>query len=387
MFLKHGRHLAYCTNVHRGQTWTETFASLQEHTLAVRERVCPESPYAIGLRLSEEASRELMEASIRRSFRKWLDQNGCYIFTINGFPYGRFHGTQVREQVYLPDWASVQRLDYTKRLFDLLAELVPAGIEGSVSTLPGAFKELVRDVGQEKAIRDNLFHCVEHIARVSGQSGRKLHLGLEPEPLCLLETSAEVVTFFDQLRAEHPGDDRIDQYLGVNYDTCHQAVEFEKPAEAIHRLQQHGIKISKFHLSSALRLKPTAQARSAMAGFASNTYLHQVVVREAQGQLIRYKDLGDALNRRCPADAEEWRVHFHVPLHSDSLPSGLSNTNEDLCVVLDLLQADPSLGSHLEMETYTWEVLPPALKSRTVVEQLASEYNWCLAELTKRGLA
>ncbi len=300
-----------------------------------------------------------------------------------------FTEPQVREQVYLPDWASAQRLDYTKRLFDLLAELVPLGIEGSVSTLPGAFKELVRDPSHEKAIRDNLFHCVEYMARVSGRSGRKLHLGLEPEPLCLLETSSEAVAFFDQLRAEHPGDDRIDQCLGINYDTCHQAVEFEKPAEAIHRLQEHGVKISKFHLSSALRFAPTAQARAALASFASGTYLHQAVVRDRRGRLIRYRDLGDALNRPALALAgsEEWRVHFHVPLHSASLPGDLSNTNEDLRAVLDLIQADPSLGAHLEMETYTWEVMPAGLKSRTVVEQLAAEYNWCLSELAKRGLA
>src|SRR4029453_316001 len=133
MQLSHGLHLAYCTNIHRGETWAETFDALQRYTLAVRDRVCPNAPYAIGLRLSDQASRELSEPSALTSFRKWLEEQNCYVFTINGFPYGRFHGARVKEQVYAPDWTTPERVDFTNRLFDLLAQLVPQGIEGSVS--------------------------------------------------------------------------------------------------------------------------------------------------------------------------------------------------------------------------------------------------------------
>ena len=97
----------------------------------------------IGLRLSNQAARELAEPPTLLAFQKWLGQHGCYVFTINGFPYGRFHGGRVKEQVFAPDWSTRERLDYTNLLFDLLAQLVPAGVEGSVSTLPGSFKEFI----------------------------------------------------------------------------------------------------------------------------------------------------------------------------------------------------------------------------------------------------
>src|SRR6267378_1678785 len=191
MKLKHGLHLAYCTNIHRGETWAETFESLNKYTLAVREQVCPGQPYAIGLRLSGRAARELNSPDRLVEFQRWLDQNHCYVFTINGFPYGQFHGTRVKEQVYQPDWTSQERLNYTNLLFDLLAQLVPKDCEGSVSTVPCGSKELITTAEELKLIRENLWHCIEHIARLSRQTGRRLHLGLEPEPACVLETSGE----------------------------------------------------------------------------------------------------------------------------------------------------------------------------------------------------
>jgi hypothetical protein len=391
MKLNHGLHLAYCTNVHRGETWAETFDSLKRDTLKVRERVCPIEPYAIGLRLSHQAAHELNDRTTLVEFQRWLSQNHCYVFTINGFPYGQFHGTRVKEQVYAPDWTTHERLAYTNLLIDLLAQILPAGIEGSVSTMPCGFKLLVTTSEEWKLIRDNLWRCVEHTARVSSQTGRKLHVGLEPEPMCLLETSGEVIHLFDRLRAEHPHDARLTEYLGVNYDTCHFAVEFEEPQDAIGALQKHGIKLSKIHLSSALRLTPTAEARQALAAFDDGIYLHQVIVRRPDGNRTIYLDLDDALACETPmqegdsTDSTEWRVHFHVPLHSPPTPL-FGNTAEHLLGVLDLLQTNPSLCSHLEMETYTWEVLPAEFKSWDVVEQLVAEYDWTLSQLAARGL-
>jgi hypothetical protein len=393
MKLNHGLHLAYCTNIHRGETWAETFASLQEYTLAVRQRVCPDKPYAIGLRLSARAAQELNDRATLLDFQRWLGQNHCYVFTINGFPYGAFHGSRVKEQVYVPDWTSADRLAYTNLLFDLLAQLLPPDVEGSVSTVPCGFKELVTTSDELRLIRSHLWRCVEHIGRVASQTGRKLHLGLEPEPACVLETTGEVFHFFDRMRAEHRNDPRLAEHLGVNYDTCHLAVEFEEPRDAIGCLLQHKIKISKIHLSSALKVRPTPQARHALAAFVDDIYLHQVVIRRADGSRAIYLDLDDAL--ACERDSGavsdesapghlEWRIHFHIPLHSP--PTELfENTSDHIEGVLDLLKTNPALCSHLEMETYTWEVLPEHLKSRDVVDQLVSEYEWTLARLAERG--
>jgi hypothetical protein len=433
MKLIHGLHLAYCTNIHRGETWPETFDSLKKYTLAVRDGVAAGKPYAIGLRLSQRAAQELSARSTLLEFQRWLEQNGCYIFTINGFPYGKFHGMRVKENVYLPDWTSPERVAYTHLLFDLLAQLAPADVEGSVSTVPCGFKELVTSEEERTMIRRNIWECVEHIARLSDRTGRKLHLGLEPEPLCVLETSSEAVSFFERMREEHRGDSRLGEHLGINYDTCHLAVEFEEPKEALGALIENGIKISKLHLSSALKVKPTAQARLALEKFADDIYLHQVIVRRADGSRLKYRDLGDALANEQPptggaeehigalaradvaapgdgraplahiaapgdgrapgrerapesSDNSEWRIHFHVPLHSAPTPL-FDNTTDHLIGVLDMLGSNPKMCSHLEMETYTWEVLPQELKSRDVVEQLVAEYDWTLGQLRKRGLS
>ncbi len=380
-------HLAYSTNIHRGENWNETFASLVQHTLAVRQQVCPNAPYAIGLRLSDLASRELAEPETLDAFQRWLDQNQCYVFTINGFPYGQFHGRRVKEQVYVPDWTTGERLEYTVRLFDLLVRLVPPGVEGSVSTVPCSFKEFITTEAQRRQMRAQLWRCVERIAELSERSGKLLHLGLEPEPLCSLETSEETVRFFEEMRADRPGDPRLDRHLGVNYDTCHLAVEFEEPGDVVARFREHGIKISKLHFSSALKVRPTPEVRGALAAFADDIYFHQVVARATDGSLTRYRDLDVALAAAAgpnPPTAEEWRIHFHIPLHSR--PTALfDNTSDHLLGVMDLLRADPSLCSHLEMETYTWEVMPPDLKNRSVVDQLVAEYRWCLAQLAARG--
>ncbi len=388
MKLKHGLHLAYCTNIHRGETWEETFDALQKHTLAVRDRVAHGQAYAIGLRLSEQAARQMSQPEALLAFQKWLEHERCYVFTINGFPYGKFHGTRVKEQVYAPDWTTRERLDYTNLLFDLLGELVPTGVEGSVSTVPVSFKEFMRDPRQLNEAAANLWRGVEHIEKVSRATGKKLHLGLEPEPLCTLETSEETVKFFELLRAQRPGDLRLDEHLGVNYDCCHLAVEFEPPAEAIGRLRQHRVKLSKIHLSSALKVIATPETRAALAAFTDDTYLHQVVERLADGSLVRYRDLDEALGAKSSIahpQSTEWRIHFHIPLHSP--PTKLfGNTQDHLLGVLDLVQRDPTICTHFEMETYTWEVMPPDLKNRSVLEQLVSEYKWTLGRMRERGL-
>lgn len=388
MILKHGLHLAYCTNVHRGETWAETFAALEQHTLRVKERVQPQGRYAIGLRLSDVAARELSDPQTRLRFQRWLDAHDCYVFTINGFPFGQFHDARVKENVYRPDWTAPRRLEYTTRLFDLLAQLVPPGIEGSVSTSPGSFKDFITAPEQERAMRDNFWRCVEHIAALSEKSNRQLHLGVEPEPFGWFENAAETVRFFEQMRDEHPGDSRLERHLGVNYDACHFAIEFEDPAQAVATFQGNGIRLSKIHLSNAIRLRPTITSLQQLAAFAEDVYLHQVIARAADGSLTRFRDLAPALISPLAQSldpASEWRVHFHVPLHWQ--PSGELNTTADHVLgLLKLLQAQPQLCSHLEMETYTWAVLPEPWRSRDVVDQLVGEYDWTLRQLAEHGL-
>ncbi len=388
MILNHGLHLAYCTNVHRGETWTETFDSLNTQTLRVKERVQPNGHYAIGLRLSDKASRELADPKTLLAFQRWLDEHDCYIFTINGFPFGQFHDTRVKENVYLPDWTDPRRLAYTTRLFDLLAQLIPPGVEGSVSTLPGSFKDFITTGQQERGIRDHIWKCVEHIAKLSERTGRSFHLGLEPEPFGYFENSPETVKFFNQLRDEHPNDPRLNSHLGINYDTCHFAIEFEEAAAALAHFRQHDIRISKIHLSNALKLRPTPPALERLAAFADDVYLHQVIVRHANATLTKFRDLAPALKSSLatnPAVRDEWRVHFHVPLQMRTTAE-LDTTTDHVEGILNCLRVQPGLCSHLEMETYTWAVLPEPLRSRDVTDQIVAEYDWMLRQLAAHSL-
>ena len=388
MRLAHGIHLAYCTNVHRGGTWSETFTSLENDVMRVREAVAPDEPYAIGLRLGADAAQELVDGENLKNFRRWLDEKNCYVFTINGFPYGNFHGTRVKEQVYLPDWTNPERLAYTNLLFDILAELSDDGTEGSVSTLPGSFKEFIPSGEVPDVMLDNLVACSRHIEKVAARKNLDLHLGLEPEPLGFFETSEETVAFFEKLAGRFGSNEGWKRILGVNYDTCHLGVEYEEPDEAIGRLGDAGIRISKLHLSSALKATPTPANLNRLAHFQEDVYLHQVVVAKAGEIVRRHKDLDLALAHAeaHPDDlGDEWRIHFHVPLHA-SPGDGLGDTRDHVEGTLDLLATNPGLCRHLEMETYTWEVLPENLRTGDVVDQIVREYDWTLHQLGKRGL-
>ena len=389
MILNHGIHLGYCTNIHRGESWEETWRGLRDYTLRVRERVAPGRAYGIGLRLGERAARELADPSTLAAFQRWLEEHDCYVFTINGFPYGSFHGTRVKEQVFKPDWASKERLEYTMLLFDLLAQLLPKGMSGSVSTLPGSHKEFGIGRDELDAIFENLRLCSEHIQRVSESSGHDLHLGLEPEPLGLIETSGETLKFFGLYLDRHPQDRNFFRTVGLNYDCCHLAIEFEEASEALERITGAGIRLSKLHFSSALRFQPSRENLERLRGFDEPVYFHQCIAKEGDLPLRRFRDIPNALEWAAVQPRElgdEWRVHFHLPLHAS--PSGsFSDTKDHLLDCMDWLAKNPGSCQHVEMETYTWEVLPDEMRTYDVVDQLSAEYAWTLSEMGRRGLA
>jgi len=382
-------HLAYCTNIHPAESWEETFHILKTHTLAVRDQVTPTHPYAIGLRLSAHAANELLETDDNHQpfrllkFKAWLEQENCYVFTINGFPYGDFHGTRVKENVYRPDWTTSDRLAYTNQLTIILAELLPDGIDGSISTLPGSFKAFEAD---ELAIFSNLYQSAGFLELMSQSSGKDLHLGLEPEPLGHFENTEETLDFFQRFHhwAESIGFDTdvITQRIGINYDTCHFALEFENCHESLDAFRAAGIRISKIHLSSALAFDPTStDALNAIRSFDEPTYLHQVIVKHPTGKLTRFSDLPEFLASLETENLDlktstEARCHFHIPLYAE--PSApLNSTQFHAQDALAYLRRHPDFCTHFEIETYTWSVLPSGLQL-PIEEQIAQEYAWVL---------
>ena len=389
MKLSNQAHLAYCTNVHRGNSWQETFDSLENYVMKVREGVAPEERFAIGLRLGADAARELADPRELYEFRKWLNQKNAYVFTINGFPYGNFHGSRVKEEVYRPDWTTDERLDYTLLLFSILEKLLEPGEEGSVSTLPGSFKEFLPNQEIPDILLQKVDACALEIEKLADSKNLDLHLGMEPEPLGLFETTPETVSFFEKLLDKGTDEEIIRKRIGVNYDCCHLAIEFEDAHEGLDSLVKNGIRLSKLHLSSALSAKPTENNLLRLKDFIEPVYLHQVTLGK-DGQCIRrIKDLDTALEMQMAGnlpEADEWRIHFHVPLHAS--PGGdMGDTRLHVIDTLFWLSKNPNACRHLEMETYTWEVLPEKLQAGTVVEQVGKEYQWTLEQMDKIGFS
>ncbi len=363
-----GSLITYCSNIHPGESWRETFAALRQHIPQVKAAVSPMRPFPIGLRLSHAAALDLTAEENAR-FRDWQAENDCFVPTLNGFPYGDFHGERVKENVYLPDWRSPDRAAYTLRLAELLAGWLPAGMTGSISTVPLGFKGVVGE-GDLPAMRRQLLVVLTHLKRLREELGRDIVLALEPEPGCLLETTDEVVRLFAALHL--PAD--LARHLGLCYDCCHQAVEFEEPAASLARLQDAGVSIAKVQVSSALNL--SAPDDALLDRFDEPRYLHQVVVRTGAGELLRYTDLPQAVAARPVRAGDEWRCHFHVPIFLDSA-GDCGTTRSFLEDLLPLLPA----GLLLEVETYTWDVLPLDLRRSTVTESIIREIQWLEARL------
>ncbi|TCZ54240.1 metabolite traffic protein EboE [Roseicella aquatilis] len=401
MHLKGSRglaHLAYCTNIHPGETWPEVRAALRRHLPEVKRRISRDAPMGVGLRLSAEAAAALAyEPDELAELRDFLDTHGLYVFTLNGFPYGRFHGARVKEEVYQPDWCQPERLAYTNRLANLLAGLMPAHdpeLTGSVSTAPGGFRSLAGAPGAEAEVADALLRHAAHLHALRERTGRTIALAIEPEPMCLMETVEEAARFFEQHLFSYAGvarlatlagitvpaaEEVVRRHLGLCYDVCHAAVEFETPEASLARLRRSGISVAKLQLSSALRIpRVNAAAIERLRPYDEGVYLHQVVERRAaDGRLVRYRDLADAFaafDREPEAGAREWRVHFHVPVFHDNLDA-FATTQAELREILER-QRHEMISSHLEVETYTWDVLPPDLRRSELSEAIARELTW-----------
>ncbi len=190
-------HLTYCLNIHPGESWAANLAAMQEKTLAIKQAVAPGQWFGVGLRIAHQAAEELTASADQReeALAFFTDQQ-LYPFTINGFPYGRFHAGPVKENVYAPDWRTAERLHYTMQLADLLAAWLPEQLDGSISTVPCSFKPWIEGNADLYALVDNLAAAVAYLAALREDTGREIHLGLEPEPDCYLETTAETIAFF-----------------------------------------------------------------------------------------------------------------------------------------------------------------------------------------------
>jgi len=370
---------------------------LEGDVLAVRRAVAPDEPFAIGLRLSGVALDEAGRPEALAAMKDYLAAHDLYVFTINAFPYGPFHGTRVKEDVYLPDWRDEERLRYSNAAADYLAALLPDDMTGSVSTVPGCFRPHATGADTVAAMADRLLRHVAHLVDLERRTGRRIALAVEPEPACFLETTAEAVDFFEQHLfsaaaarrlatlagiAAAEAEPALRRHLGLCLDLCHAAIEFETPGEAVNTLRGAGVSVPKMQISAGLRLDSVGPGtRELLAPFDDGVYLHQVVERK-DGTLTRYTDLDDAFAALAgaPDDAlPEWRVHYHVPLFLADL-GAFASTQDFVREALALHRAEP-ISQHLEVETYTWGVMPQHYRSEGIVPAIARELQWVRQQL------
>jgi sugar phosphate isomerase/epimerase len=375
--------LSYCTNVHPGRTLAEVEQGLDQYTAPLRANYG--APLAAGLWLAAPVVGELL-ADPRRlpAFRDRLAGRGLTTHTLNAFPYGDFHSRRVKENVYLPDWSDRRRFAYTIDCARILAALLPEGVDGSISTVPLAFKGFSHPADQFDRCAALLLETATGLNRLYEQTGRLIRLAIEPEPYCLIETTDEAIEFFQRLWNRAEGDsaqlESLRRHLGLCYDVCHQAVEFEDIPQSIDKLTTAGVRINKVHITCALELVSpgeNAAGRQALARYVEERYLHQTLARTKSGAILREIDLSDDLALRPPAefrDAEAWRIHFHVPVNAEQL-GPLRTTRHELKQALATV-AQLDYAPHLEVETYTWEVLPEdgaASGTTTLVDGLTAE--------------
>jgi hypothetical protein len=393
----HG-HLTYCSNIHPGERWDEHFKTLQENLPYIKSQLSPQQPFALGLRLANDASIELSDPERLAEFKAWLAANNIYVFTMNGFPYGGFHATRVKDDVHTPDWTTPDRTEYTKRLFRILAQLLPDGMEGGVSTSPLSYRYWWANEEETqqtiKVATENILQVVETLMELRQTTGKVMHLDIEPEPDGVLENGQEFIEWYSDyflpkgiaylVETHHASPEEAQETLRTHiqlcYDVCHFAVSYEEPQTIVNQLNELDIRVGKIQISSALKIDFSENKEAklkAIQAFDEPVYLHQVVAKTTTGDFQKYPDLSNALAEEA-LNQNEWRIHFHVPLFIESY--GLLDSTQNEIVKTLSVQKNTPFTQHLEVETYTWGVLPADMQ-KPIGESIVREMEWVSEQL------
>jgi len=390
-------HLSYSTLVHPGDTWPEMWDSLKTYVPQVKARVCPDAPFGVSLRISASSAETLTNnPDMRAELKQFLADNDMYLYTVNAFPYGAFKNTLVKERVYEPDWRSDERAIYTSQVADILAEVSPSHVDPTIQSPPLGFKPRVTGPDVVDEFTRQVIRVVAHLVKLKEKTGSKVRLALEPEPYCFLETTEEALKYFgEHLYANKSvlalsqatglssaaAEDALRDHLGMVYDICHQAVEFEDIGESLQALADAGIPVFKLQEAAAVRVPQVDREQvEALRRFADTVYLTQTV-EQRDGRLSRFLNLEDAFAayERDPGGQREWRIHFHVPVFLEDL--GEFKTTRFAIEEALRFHKKNKLSPQLEIETYTWDVLPEHLKTGDIVDYVEMELDWVKSQL------
>lgn len=370
-------HLCYSLNVFPAEPDVGSrIVHIGEKFNFIREQlgISKDIPFALGFWADAIFVNQMADPANLALVKQLLSDHNFYIFTLNAFPYGQFHEKPVKEKVYLPDWTTEQRTDFTCLAADFLVQILPVDTPGSISTLPGGYKQVLAKSGTACAekIAANLKRVAAYLADLHRQHGKEIVLGIEMEPDCLWENPAEFISFYQEYLAE---DENSRRYLGVCYDTCHQELIDGIPGAGLKKLLDAGIKIAKLQLSSALKTDQlTAEDFAALQPFSDDVYLHQTRIFKDTSMVEKFNDIP------CSGKASAGHLvsHFHLPIFCVDLPGNISPANAELLAVIEQLQNNPEICLNLEIETYTYSVLPMELTSGTIEQNITKEYKWFL---------
>lgn len=389
----------YCTNVHAGVSLDEAKANLDRIATQVRQLVAPDARLPVGLWLAERAAMQLKLADETPRLRDWLDERSLKAYTFNGFPQGDFHQAVVKHAVYEPTWLEESRVEYTCALADILCGLLPGTQSGSISTLPLGWPHRPWQASEFQRTADNLRRVARHLRSLSETTGHEIVLAIEPEPGCVLDTAADLLTFFQEFLFDE-AQPFIRQHITVCHDICHSAVMFETQAAALQSYADAGIRIGKVQVSCAIEVPWPESGNDAvllvqtydqLRTFNEPRYLHQTTRLAPQtGAVELLDDLPAALqnwidnsngSKRPPSwPSAPWRIHFHVPIYTQRFGM-LNATSDDIPAAIAALDASrdllvenrPWFTGDYEVETYAWSVLPPELQSSDLAHGIARE--------------
>jgi len=382
-------HIGYCTNVHAGADLTTMRDNLERYAIPARQSVNAENPMGIGLWLSAKAARSLQVDDETEKLARWLESAALIPFTLNGFPYGDFHQTVVKHRVYHPTWYENDRLEYTLNLIDILDQILPSGLEGSISTLPIGWGQPEPSGKDLKLAAAQFQKVVEHLHQLEQERGRLIYVCIEPEPGCVLQTSTDIVQFFENQLSGQIAEHQAKRYVRVCHDVCHSSVMFETQKDVLQRYQAAGILVGKVQISSAIQADWSSmhttqkvEAFQQLRAFAEDRYLHQTVAATEYSTTVFHEDLPDLLqSTSSPKDLQgEWRIHFHVPIFLEQFGL-LKTTHSEISECLDALVDIPERPHHFEVETYAWGVLPAELQESDLSRGIAKELNWFVSLL------
>jgi sugar phosphate isomerase/epimerase len=373
-----GLRLTYCGNVHAAPDLATAERMLRTHSAPVAAAARARGrEFGLGAWWPMELAAQLAgDPGAREQFAALLRELDLPLWTLNVFPFGDFHDRVVKTAVYRPDWSSEERLHYTRTCAEVACALVPRGSVVPLSTLPLGYRGPGDAPPDLRLMARNLARCASAFAALEQKTGVCCVLALEPEPDCLLETVAATAAFLEQWLFDEGAwttvpEDVLRRHLGVCVDLCHLAVVGEEPLAALADLRARGIAVPKIQVSSCLEVR-SAAGLDRLLSFDEPRYLHQTVAQNG----VRALDLAAvAANRAEFAAAGRVRAHYHVPLYWDEA-GAFGSTRAEVERVLKALARSPEPLPLLEVETYTWGVLPGFTGGEPLATLLARELDW-----------